>query len=156
MDSTKNLAKHFREFYFGGNWTASSVQKTLDGINWEQATTKVETLHTIATLTYHIHYYVKGALQVFKGGTLDIKDKFSFAHPPIESESDWQRMQTLMWQEGEDFAQAVERMDDDILNEHFTDEKYGSYFRNVLGIIEHGHYHLGQIAMLKKILSSVD
>ncbi|HAI83731.1 MAG TPA: DUF1572 domain-containing protein, partial [Chitinophagaceae bacterium] len=28
----------------------------------------------------------------------------------------------------------------------------GTYYRNILGLIEHTHYHLGQIALIKKII----
>ena len=36
--------------------------------------------------------------------------------------------------------------------ENMSDEKYGNYYRNVHGIIEHSHYHLGQILLVKKLL----
>ena len=32
-------------------------------------------------------------------------------------------------------------------------EKYGNYFRNLTGIIEHLHYHLGQIVLIKKLIA---
>jgi len=35
----------------------------------------------------------------------------------------------------------------------FTEEKYGSYFRNLIGMIEHSHYHLGQIVLCKRLLT---
>jgi hypothetical protein len=41
------------------------------------------------------------------------------------------------------------------LAETFSDEKYGNYYRNIHGIIEHTHYHLGQIVLIKKILSQL-
>jgi hypothetical protein len=31
-----------------------------------------------------------------------------------------------------------------------VEEKYGSVLRNIMGVIEHTHYHLGQIVLLKK------
>jgi len=34
------------------------------------------------------------------------------------------------------------------------EEKYGNYYRNFHGIIEHCHYHLGQIVLIKKMLLS--
>ncbi len=41
---------------------------------------------------------------------------------------------------------------DAILTTAFYDEKYGSYYRNLQGTIEHSHYHLGQLVLVKKIL----
>ena len=39
------------------------------------------------------------------------------------------------------------------LKENFVDEKYGSYLRNIDGMIEHCYYHLGQIVLIKKIIT---
>jgi len=44
-------------------------------------------------------------------------------------------------------------MSDQKLEEIFVDKKYGSYRRNIEGMIEHGYYHLGQISLLVKLLS---
>jgi hypothetical protein len=35
----------------------------------------------------------------------------------------------------------------------FVDEKYGTYLRNIEAMIEHSYYHLGQIVLIRKILS---
>ena len=35
----------------------------------------------------------------------------------------------------------------------FFDEKYGTYLRNIEGVIEHSYYHLGQISLLKKMIA---
>ncbi|UOE38349.1 hypothetical protein [Chryseobacterium oryzae] len=41
-------------------------------------------------------------------------------------------------------------MPDSKMNENFADEKYGTYLRNIDGMIE----HLGQITLLKKIINN--
>ena len=33
-------------------------------------------------------------------------------------------------------------------------EKYGTYYRNFHGLIEHAHYHLGQIVLIKKLVAA--
>jgi hypothetical protein len=43
---------------------------------------------------------------------------------------------------------------EDILGADFGDPKYGSYYRNLHGIVEHTHYHLGQIVLVKKIIQA--
>ncbi len=48
--------------------------------------------------------------------------------------------------------QQIEQLPESKLWETFSDEKYGNYYRNIHGIIEHSHYHLGQIVLIKKIL----
>jgi hypothetical protein len=154
MNLSTHLAKHFRDVHFGGNWTWSNLKDNLSDVTWEEAITKVGDLNTIATLTFHINYFVDAALKVLKGGPLDAHDKYSFDHPPINSQEDWNRMAERVLKEGEEFAVLVEKMPESSFWETFTDEKYGNYYRNIQGIIEHTHYHLGQIAIIKKLIRS--
>ena len=153
MELTKQIAKHFREVHFGGNWTSSNLKDNLADVSWEQATTQVYSINTIATLVFHLNYYVSGVLKVLQGGPLEIRDKFSFDLPPIRSREDWEKLLDKTWADAEHFASLVEQLPESKLWEDFTDSKYGNYYRNFHGIIEHLHYHLGQIVLVKKILS---
>jgi uncharacterized damage-inducible protein DinB len=148
-----HIAKHFRDVHFGGNWTSVNLKDTLTGVTWQQATAKVHAFNTIAVLVFHINYYVGGLIKVLQGGPLDIRDKYSFDCPPIESAEDWERLLGKTWAEAEQYIQLVEQLPDSILMEIFVDEKYGTYYRNLHGIVEHTHYHLGQIVLIKKILA---
>jgi hypothetical protein len=152
MSITSQIAKHFREVHFGGNWTAVNLKDSLAGIGWKQATTKVDTFNTIAALVFHINYYTDAALKVLEGGSLQAHDKFSFDHPSIQSEEDWNKLLNKTWIDAEKFASLVEQFPESRLWENFAGEKYGNYYRNIQGIIEHTHYHLGQVVLLKKLL----
>ncbi|BDS14166.1 DUF1572 domain-containing protein [Aureispira anguillae] len=152
MNVTRQIAKHLREVYFGGNWTTSNLMDTLKDLTWEQATTQVYSFNTIATLTYHMNYYVRTVSIVLEGGVLDSKDEYSFNHPPILSQKDWEALQNEGWKNAKKFADLIEKLPEDKLWEDFVDKKYGIYYRNLQGIIEHLHYHLGQIALIKKII----
>ncbi len=152
MTVTSNIAKHFREIHFGGNWTCSNLKDNLKGITWQQATTQVYSLNTIATLTYHVNYYVHDVIKVLEGEALNAKDENSFSHPPINSQQDWDNMVNKALSDAEKFATLIEKLPEHKLWEDFTDKKYGIYYRNLHGIIEHTHYHLGQIAIIKKII----
>ena len=154
MYTTAQIAKHFREVYFGGNWTASNLKTQITSVTWKEATTQIESFNSIATLVFHIHYYVNAATNVLQGGPLDSKDALSFDHPPIHTAADWEVLLEKVWTEAENYAQLIEAMPDSQLPAPFTDEAYGSYYRNLYGIIEHCHYHLGQIVWLKKLLVS--
>lgn len=146
------LAKHMRDVHFGGNWTTSNLRDNLKDITWQQATTQVYSLNTIATLVYHINYYIDAVTKVLQGDLLNAKDEYSFSHPPVNSQQDWENILDKMWTDAETFAVLIEQLPDNKLQEDFTDAKYGTYYRNIQGIIEHTHYHLGQIAIIKKIL----
>lgn len=152
MHTSKQIAKHFREIYFGGNWTCSNIKDQLATVTWQQATTQFQNLNTIAILTFHIGYYVSIVTKVLQGGALEGHDSLSFAHPPINSQNDWDELLKKNFTEAEIFATLVEELPDSILTENIADAKYGNYYRNLHGIIEHTHYHLGQIAIIKKLI----
>ena len=152
MNLTAQIAKHFKDVHFGGNWTSVNLKQTLADVTWQQATTKIYSLNTIATLVFHINYYVSAVLKVLQGGPLDAHDKYSFDLPPIQNQENWEKLLNKMWTEAEDFAILVEQLPESKLGETFFEEKYGNYYRNLHGIIEHTHYHLGQIVLIKKIL----
>ena len=154
MNFSAQLAKHFREVHFGGNWTSVNLKQTLEGVTWEQATTKIHSFNTIVALVYHINYYVSAILNVLRGHPLNASDKYSFDHPQILSQDDWQKLLDKTWADAETFGSLVEKLPDSKLDEIFADAKYGNYYRNFLGVIEHTHYHLGQIVIIKKLLSS--
>lgn len=154
MSSSSQLANRFREVLLDGLWIANTNFKDqLLGISWQLAVTKVDSLNTIAMLTYHIGYYIAGVVNVLEGGDLEIKDKFSFDLPPIESQEQWETLLNKLWADSEKFASLVEQLPDNKLDEVFVDEKYGTYQRNIDGMIEHAYYHLGQITLIKKMLT---
>lgn len=152
MSISKQIAKHIRDVHFGGNWTDVNMKKTLADVDWQQAITKVQSFNTIATLVFHTHYFVAVVLKVLQEGVLDGKDIYSFDHPPIQSQADWEKMLDKVWTDVEAFAVLMEQFPDSKLLEDFVDNKYGNYYRNLQGIVEHTHYHLGQIVFIKKML----
>ena len=155
MSTTSQLSKRFREVLLDGKWIANTnFKEQLSDVTLEQATTKIDSLNTIAMLTFHIDYYIAGLVNVFEGGDLEIKDKFSFDLPPIESQEQWESLLNKLWQDSEKFATLLEQMPDSKLDEVFVNEKYGNYLRNIDGMIEHSYYHLGQITLIKKLILS--
>ena len=149
----KDLANRLREVLLNGKWIANTnFKEQITSITWEQAIEKVENLNTISLLTFHINYYLKGLLNVFVGGNLEIKDKFSFDMPEITSEKDWLNLLDEFVSNAEKFINHVENMDDNLLSQPFVKEEYGTYLRNIEAQIEHSYYHLGQISLIKKLI----
>lgn len=153
MSLVSELSKRFREVMLDGLWIANTNFKDqLSDVSWEQAVAKVDSLNTIAMLTFHIDYYIAGIINVFEGGNLEIKDQFSFDLPPVESQQQWEDLLNKLRTDSEKFAALLGQMSDSKLDEVFVDEKYGTYRRNIDGMIEHCYYHLGQITLIKKLL----
>ena len=152
MATTSQLAKHIHQVYFGGNWTEVNLKATVSNITWETATKKIEGFNSILALTYHIHYFVKVQLRVLEEDLLDGRDSESYKHPIISTQTEWEALQTKMLKDAERFTALLSKLPNSILNQPFTNEKYGTYSTNILGLIEHTHYHLGQIVILKKLI----
>ena len=149
----KDLANRLREVLLNGKWIANTnFKEQITNTTWQQAIERVDNLNTIALLTFHINYYLKGLLNVFEGGNLEISDKYSFDMPEISSEKDWQSLVNEFISNAEKFIQCVEKMDEQLLLQPFVKEEYGSYLRNIEAQIEHGYYHLGQISLIKKMI----
>jgi len=157
MERNLVIANRLREVLLNGQWIANTnFKEQILSLNWKQAIQKVGELNTIAAITFHINYYLKGLLHVFNGGELNISDKYSFDLPEIHSEMDWKIQVDDFLNNSEKFVEQVEQLPDNLLDQPFVDEKYGSYLRNIEGVIEHSYYHLGQVSLLKKIISNFE
>jgi hypothetical protein len=154
MNRNTALASRLREVLLDGHWIANTNYKEqLQSINWNQAIQKVDNLNTIAALTFHINYYMEGLLNVFNGGKLEISDKYSFDLPEIKTEQDWNQLVGTFLHNAATFASKVAQMEDTLFDQPFVDEKYGSYQRNIEGVIEHSYYHLGQVSLIRKMIT---
>lgn len=155
MENSIQLANRIREVFLNGTWIANTNYKDqLSGVSWQQASIKIGTLNTIATLTYHVNYYVQGVLSVFEQGSLEIRDKFSFDCPEITTDNEWEKLNSLLWSNSRKMANKIEKYPNKKLDDIFVDDKYGTYRKNIEGLIEHSYYHLGQIVWIKKIIQS--
>jgi len=152
MTITKQIASHLRQVYFGGNWTSVNYQQTLADVSWQQAHTRVNSLNTIAVRVYHAVYYVSVIRRVLEGQALQGHDKYSFDLPPIHTQEEWEAFLKERFEEVTQLSYLIEQVPDSRLPDFFTEEKYGTYYRNLQGLIEHAHYHLGQIVLIKKML----
>lgn len=156
MNRCESLADRIREVYLDGKWVANTnVQMQIKEISWVQATQTPHDCNSIAALTFHLNYYLSGLLHAFDTGKLEIKDKFSFDASPILSEEDWSLRVNDCLRNAERLALFVEKLQEEDLDAPFIDVRYGSMQRNIEAVIEHSYYHLGQMSLIRKIISHV-
>lgn len=152
MENSTQLAKRVREVFLNGTFVANTnFKEQLENMNWELAEKAFAPLNTIARLSQHVHYYIKGVKQVLEGESLTVKDSESFNFSIFQSQIAWESFLAEFWNDAEKFALLVEQMPEEKLRHVFVKEKYGTYQRNIDSIIEHSYYHLGQITLLKKL-----
>jgi len=155
MTRSKQIANRLQEVLLDGHWVAqTNIKKQIENLTWHQAIQKTNGLNTIAALTFHMNYYLGGVIQVLEGGELEIRDKYSFDLPPIRSERDWKNLVSSFLDNSKKIIELIEKMEDAQLDKSFVDKKYGTYQRNIEAIIEHNYYHLGQISLIKKMITS--
>ena len=79
MNYTDYLANRLREILLSGKWVAgTNFKEQLEDLTWTEAIKQIEDFNSIASITFHINYYLEGVMAVFKGGELTIRDKYSF------------------------------------------------------------------------------
>lgn len=152
MTISQKLAQNLHQVYHGGNWTCVNYKDTLKDISWEQALMQKNGLNSIATMFVHASYYVNVLQQVLNGEGLKGKDELSFILPEITSQSQWQAVIDQAFDAVASTVELLNQMNDARLHQVFVEEKYGTYYRNISGTIEHLHYHLGQISWMRKML----
>ncbi len=157
MKRTQTLALRLREVYIDGKWIANTnIKQEISSISWHEAIQIISNMNSIAALTYHLNYYLKGLLIAFESGSLTISDQFSFDLPDIKCEQDWEKLKAEFLLHAKLFSDKIEAMDDALLEEDFIDKKYGANLRNIEGVIEHSYYHLGQMVLIKKFIQNSD
>jgi hypothetical protein len=155
MTKSETLGNLIEEVYLNGTWVAyTNYKDQLEDLDWKTATTRVAELNTIALLAQHIHYYVKGVINVFENNRLEIRDKYSFDFPPLNSQEQWDDFLITFWKDAQTLANHVRTLNEAELEKPFVEEKYGRYFRNMVGMLEHSYYHLGQIVLIKKLVKA--
>jgi len=152
MKITNLIATHIKEVYEGNNWTDVNIADTIKDINWQQAQQKTAgSSNTIASLLHHLYYWNGILMQRIKGIDPSIPDVNGYDVSELKNETDWNALKERTHQSFIQLAEAVKGFPEEKLNKTYAEAK-PSYYKNFQGIVEHAHYHLGQMVILKKLL----
>ena len=155
MKTTHLIAAHIREAYEGNNWTGVSIADIVNTINWQQAQQKtIGSPNTIAGLLHHIYYWNGIMQQRLHGEDPFVPATNGFDVDEFSSESDWDILKEQTHRSFIELAEAVKNFPEEKLNETYAEGK-SDYYKNFQGIVEHAHYHLGQMAIIKNLLQQV-
>ena len=152
---TELIAEHILEVYEGNNWTGVSIVDTLNNVSWQQAQQKTNaSSNTIAALLHHIYYWNGIMMQRINGVNPAIPDTNGFDVSELRNENDWNDLKEKAYQSFIALATAVKNFPEEKLNEISPTGK-STYYKNFQGIVEHAHYHLGQMVIIKKLLGNL-
>ncbi len=152
MKITELIAQHIIEVHEGGNWTEVNIKDTLEDISYEEAifVTKASS-NSIAALLHHLSFYNEIVLERLMGINPEINDTNGFDVPPIINKNNWQQLKERNIQSAYKLAKLVEQFPEDKLF-HLTITGSSTHYKMLQGIVEHAHYHLGQMVLLKKLV----
>jgi len=152
MMITTLIAQHLIEVHEGNNWTEVDLATTLQDITLREATTQTQASpNTIASLLHHITYWNRVMVQRAQGIATQLNDTNGYNHPPLHIEEDWQNLKKDNIQSAQELAAVIRQFNEAKLFEPIL-PNYSTAYKNFQGSVEHVHYHLGQIVILKKLI----
>jgi uncharacterized damage-inducible protein DinB len=145
------LANHIKRTATGPMWHGPALAEALDGVTPEQAAAHpVRGAHSIWEIVLHVTAWADIARARLKGErTADPAPHEDW--PPLAGTTAdaWTAAVERLHQAHRDLATDVRRLDEDAIEAPVKGLEYTA--SNLLhGVIEHGTYHGGQIALLKR------
>jgi hypothetical protein len=152
MHLPDTIAQHVLDVHSGNNWTEVDLAQTLHDVTLAEAVTLTPASpNTIAALVRHLVYWNQVMTRRAQGQPTQIPAANGFDGPSLQSESEWQALQATLWQSAQELAAAIRRVPAEQLPEPIL-PAYSSTYKNLQGTVEHLHYHLGQLVMLKNLV----
>lgn len=152
MTIPEAIAQHALEVHEGNNWTEVDLAHTLRDVTWVEAVTQTPASpNTIAAVVRHLAYWNRVMARRAQGLATEVGPANGFDGPALQSEADWGALRADLLQSGHELATAMRSFPEARLAEPII-PKYSSAYKNLQGAVEHLHYHLGQLVLLKNLV----
>ena len=156
MNIPEAIAQHVLEVHEGNNWTEVDVVHTLQDVTLAEAVTRtLASPNTIASLVCHLTFWNRVMARRAQGLPTEIGPDNGFAGPELRTEADWAALRADNLRSAHELARAIRGVDASQLEAPILPE-YGSVYKNLQGAVEHIHYHLGQLVVLKNLVRSLN
>ncbi len=156
MNFTNLIAQHLLDVQNGDNWTEINIELALADVSFEEANQHADgSANTIAMLLHHISFWNRSVAQRAVGIVPHVGEDNGFDTPLLSSKEEWEELQKDNIRSAEQLATAIINFEESkltlpILPDHAT------AYKNFQGSVEHAHYHLGQMVLLKKIIKATE
>jgi uncharacterized damage-inducible protein DinB len=150
---TKRISKLFSDLYNGDAWIEVTIQGTIKNISAEQALIHpIENLNSIWEIVNHLVSWREVVLSRMEGEII-LEPNNNFFEPIIDnSERAWQETLERYDKSQKSWLVYLEKLNSTDLEKIYSGKKY-TFYELIHGILQHDAYHLGQIIMLKKLVS---
>ena len=155
MTRIEPLAKHIERTVSGPLWHGPVLEYLLADVTAEQAAAKpIAGAHSIWELVLHIAAWAEISRARIDGRAIaDPPDEVNFPAVRDTSAAAWDAARDRLRESHRDLAARVRQMDDAALDARIEGLRYTTWIM-LHGVVEHGTYHGGQIALLKKALAA--
>jgi len=155
MTDLERLADQFQRAFEGDAWHGPSIREILHGVTAKQAASHpIAGAHSIWELVLHVTAWSDIARERLNNRSLDsVPTEIDFPPVPTATAAAWADAQARLTASHQGLARAAEALSADALAAVVPVPKPRYTVSTLLhGVIEHGTYHGGQIALLKRAL----
>ena len=145
------FAKHLYRVYFGGNWNEKNWFDFIENVPSE-ILFKEHNGKTIWQLFTHSSYYLKAIENVIDGNAITTTDSESWLVQIPKNEASFRDYIISLQFKVKQICTQLEFKEPEWFTEPFGNPSNGGIDSNIIGIVEHLHYHLGQAILINKEL----
>jgi uncharacterized damage-inducible protein DinB len=149
-----NYLDNFKEIYNGDPWLGESFMGKLEDVTEKEAFTQpIHNVHSIAELVAHVIYWRSPIIKKLKGEKNYVGK--------MDSPENWLTLEELKAKGWTTLLEEFEQSQTELVallrtakpQFYLEDYKPGvSWFTMVEGVVQHDVYHLGQLALVKKMI----
>ena len=154
MTESAELARLLERTVTGPMWHGPALAEVIAGVTADQAAAHpIEGAHSIWELVLHITVWANIAAARLRGEALDDPPASEdWPAPPTATREAWTQATDRMGDAYRGLARAAERLDGAALGATIPGRGYTAATM-LRGVVEHGTYHGGQIAILKRAVA---
>jgi uncharacterized damage-inducible protein DinB len=146
------LIKLFKDHFNGEPWLDINIIDTLKSINAQQAAFKNGDTNSIWQIVQHMIQWRNANLQRVQGIITPAPDNNFVQAITDVSDAAWQATQQALEESQKAILKFLMSTDEQILNKVYDPNGFTNY-AHLQGLQQHDAYHLGQIVLLKKMMS---
>lgn len=153
MSGTDLIKDQFEKVFYGGAWHGPSVMEALENVSAEKAVSKpFNNAHSIWEIVLHINAWQLCTITRLKGEFTEPSPEEDWPEVINGSQNSWEITIGNLKNSAEELIKSISKLDEHILDSNIAGKDYTYYFL-IHGLIQHDIYHVGQIILLKKVLS---
>jgi len=146
----QRIQDQFQRAFSGKAWHGPSVLELLADVDATKAAARpIPGAHSIWELVLHIAAWNEAAARRLEGDRAQLTDEEDFAAVTDTSDEAWQQAVEILQRSHRKLHDAIGELDESRLDQPIL-SGMTSVYGTLHGVIQHGLYHAGQIALLKK------